>query len=131
MVPVGAIVPNSRQPRTVFDEDALTELTASIREVGVLQPVVVRPLDQPGPGGERYELVMGERRWRASQAAGRDEIPAVIRTTSDGDLLRDALLENVHRSELNPLEEAAAYSQLLHDFGCTHEQLAERLGSSR
>ncbi len=131
MLPVGAIVPNSRQPRTVFDEDALAELTASIREVGVLQPVVVRPVDRAGDGAERFELVMGERRWRASQAAGRAEIPAVIRLTTDDDLLRDALLENVHRSELNPLEEAAAYSQLLHDFGCTHEQLAERLGSSR
>jgi ParB family chromosome partitioning protein len=131
MLPVGAIVPNSRQPRTVFDEDALTELTASIREVGVLQPVVVRPMERSEDGAERFELVMGERRWRASQAAGRAEIPAVIRLTPDDDLLRDALLENVHRSELNPLEEAAAYSQLLHDFGCTHEQLAERLGSSR
>ncbi|MDQ1635469.1 MAG: ParB family transcriptional regulator, chromosome partitioning protein [Frankiaceae bacterium] len=132
MVPVGAIVPNPRQPRTVFDDDALAELTASIREVGVLQPVVVRPIERPDGGtAARFELVMGERRWRASQAAGRAEIPAVIRTTTDDALLRDALLENVHRSELNPLEEAAAYSQLLNDFGCTHEQLAERLGSSR
>jgi ParB family chromosome partitioning protein len=126
LVPTSSIVPNPRQPRTQFDEDALEELTASIREVGVLQPIVVRPA-----GPDRFELVMGERRWRASQAAGLLEVPAVIRTTADDDLLREALLENVHRSQLNPLEEAAAYSQLLHDFGCTHEVLAARLGSSR
>lgn len=126
LLPASAIVPNPRQPRTQFDEDALDELTASIREVGVLQPVVVRPA-----GPQRFELVMGERRWRAAQAAGLTELPAVVRTTADDDLLREALLENVHRSQLNPLEEAAAYSQLLHDFGCTHEELAQRLGSSR
>jgi ParB family chromosome partitioning protein len=133
LVPVTAIVPNPRQPRTVFDEDALEELTASVREVGVLQPVVVRPTgtaDGSSDGG-RFELVMGERRWRASQAAGLAEIPAVVRTTTDDDLLRDALLENLHRSELNPLEEAAAYAQLLEDFACTHEQLSQRLGTSR
>jgi ParB family chromosome partitioning protein len=113
----------------VFDEDALEELAASIREVGVLQPVVVRP--GAGSGEPDFELVMGERRWRASQLAGLDEVPAVIRTTSDDNLLREALLENLHRSELNPLEEAAAYGQLLHDFGCTHEELAKRLGTSR
>ncbi|HSP37534.1 MAG TPA: ParB/RepB/Spo0J family partition protein [Frankiaceae bacterium] len=126
LVPVQAIHPNPRQPRTEFDEDALDELTASIREVGVLQPIVVRPA-----GDDRYELVMGERRWRASQRAGLTEVPAVIRTTADDNLLREALLENLHRSQLNPLEEAAAYSQLLTDFGCTHEELAGRLGTSR
>jgi ParB family transcriptional regulator, chromosome partitioning protein len=130
MLPVAAIGPNPRQPRTVFDEDALEELAASIREVGVLQPVVVRT-GAGGRGGPDFELVMGERRWRASQLAGLDEVPAVIRTTSDDNLLREALLENLHRSELNPLEEAAAYGQLLHDFGCTHEELAKRLGTSR
>jgi ParB family chromosome partitioning protein len=126
LLPVSSIAPNPRQPRTQFDEDALDELAASIREVGVLQPVVVRPL-----GEERFELVMGERRWRATQLAGLTEIPAVVRTTHDDDLLREALLENLHRSQLNPLEEAAAYSQLLTDFGCTHEELAARLGASR
>lgn len=126
LVPVAAIVPNPRQPRTEFDEAALDELAASIREVGVLQPVVVRPT-----GDDRFELVMGERRWRASQLAGLAEVPAVVRTTPDDDLLREALLENLHRSQLNPLEEAAAYSQLLTDFGCTHEELAARLGTSR
>lgn len=126
LVPLDAISPNPRQPRTEFDEDALEELAASIREVGVLQPIVVRPV-----GGDRFELVMGERRWRASRLAELTEVPAVVRRTADDDLLREALLENVHRSQLNPLEEAAAYSQLLTDFGCTHEELASRLGSSR
>jgi ParB family chromosome partitioning protein len=130
VLPVDAIMPNPRQPRTEFDEDALEQLAASIREVGVLQPVVVRRT--PGAGSPApFELVMGERRWRASQVAGLSEIPAVIRDTSDDELLREALLENLHRSELNPLEEAAAYSQLLTDFGCTHEILAQRLGTSR
>lgn len=130
ILPVEAIAPNPRQPRTEFDEDALEQLAASIREVGVLQPVVVRRSAEPDAPAP-FELVMGERRWRATQAAGLREIPAVIRETSDDELLREALLENLHRSELNPLEEAAAYSQLLHDFGCTHEILAQRLGTSR
>jgi ParB family chromosome partitioning protein len=134
ILPVDAIAPNPRQPRTAFDEDALEQLTASIREVGVLQPVVVRraaPQAGSGAASVLFELVMGERRWRATQAAGLREIPAVIRDTSDDELLREALLENLHRSELNPLEEAAAYAQLLHDFGVTHEVLAQRLGTSR
>ncbi len=123
---VGSIVPNPRQPRTHFDEDALEELAASLREVGLLQPVVVR---QVGP--EQYELVMGERRWRASQLADLTRIPAIVRETADDAMLRDALLENLHRQQLNPLEEAAAYEQLLKDFGATHEELAGRLGRSR
>jgi ParB family transcriptional regulator, chromosome partitioning protein len=125
-VAVGAIVPNPRQPRRHFDEDALEELVASITEVGLLQPVVVRSI-----GDGNFELVMGERRWRASQRAGLDFIPAIVRETPDTDMLRDALLENLHRQELNPLEEAAAYRQLLDDFGATHEQLAQRIGRSR
>ncbi|MGH3446363.1 MAG: ParB/RepB/Spo0J family partition protein [Nocardioidaceae bacterium] len=125
-VPVRAISPNPRQPRTVFDEDAMAELIHSVREVGLLQPIVVRPL-----ADEAFELIVGERRWRACQQAGLDTIPAIVRETSDDELLRDALLENLHRAELNPLEEAAAYQQLLEDFGCTHDQLAERLGRSR
>lgn len=132
-LPVQAIRPNHRQPRTAFDEDELAELTHSIREIGVLQPVVVRELEQ---GAERsgkrlFELVMGERRWRATMLAGLDTIPAIIRETQDDALLRDALLENLHRSQLNPLDEAAAYQQLLEDFGGTHEELADRLGRSR
>ncbi len=137
-LPVGQIVPNPRQPRTVFDQDALAELVHSVREIGVLQPVVVRRVEtEPGAGAgadgsePRYELVMGERRWRATQQAGLETIPAIIRDTADDDLLRDALLENLHRSELNPLEEAAAYAQLLEDFGCTHDELATRIGRSR
>ncbi|MBC9732386.1 ParB/RepB/Spo0J family partition protein [Nocardioides marmotae] len=125
-IPVGQVVPNRAQPRQVFDEDAMAELVHSIREVGLLQPVVVR---RTGP--EAYELVMGERRWRASREAGLERIPAIVRETDDTDLLRDALLENLHRSDLNPLEEAAAYAQLLEDFGCTHEELAQRIGRSR
>lgn len=125
-VPVEAIQPNPRQPRTVFDEDALDELSASIAEFGLLQPIVVRPL----PKGQ-YELVMGERRLRASQQAGLSTIPAIIRRTEDHDLLRDALLENLHRAQLNPLEEAAAYQQLLDDFGCTQEELSRRIKRSR
>jgi ParB family transcriptional regulator, chromosome partitioning protein len=128
-VPVEEIHPNRKQPRTVFDEDDMLELVHSVREIGILQPIVVRPSAE---GGERtYELVMGERRWRAAQQAGLDSVPAIIRSTSDDDLLRDALLENLHRSQLNPLEEAAAYQQLLDDFGCTHDELAERIGRSR
>ncbi|MET1155103.1 ParB/RepB/Spo0J family partition protein [Arthrobacter sp.] len=125
---VSAIQPNRKQPRTVFDEEDMAELVHSIREIGVLQPIVVRPSDDVET---QYELVMGERRWRATKAAGLETIPAIIRSTSDDDLLRDALLENLHRSQLNPLEEAAAYQQLLDDFGCTHDELAERIGRSR
>jgi ParB family chromosome partitioning protein len=125
-VPVESIVPNAKQPRQVFDEEALEELKDSIEQVGFLQPIVVREL-----GPERYELVMGERRWRAAQALGRELIPAIIRDTRDDDMLRDALLENIHRANLNPLEEAAAYQQLLEEFGATHEELAKRIGRSR
>jgi len=135
LIPVSAITPNPRQPRTVFDEDELTELSASIAEVGVLQPIVVRRLVSPADGadesGADYELIMGERRWRAAQQADLSDIPAIVRTTDDEDLLRDALLENLHRTQLNPLEEAAAYQQLLDDFGCTHEELAKRIARSR
>ncbi len=126
-LPLDEIAPNARQPRTVFDEDSLAELVGSIKEVGILQPVVVRP----GPAGSGYELIMGERRLRAAKAAGLEAIPAIIRNTDDTDMLRDALVENLHRTQLNPLEEAAAYQQLLDDFGVTHEQLAERLSRSR
>jgi ParB family transcriptional regulator, chromosome partitioning protein len=125
-LPIDAITPNPRQPRTVFDEDAMAELVDSIAEVGLLQPVVVRPLDS-----DRFELVMGERRWRAAQAAELSEIPAIVRETKDHDLLRDALLENLHRAQLNPLEEAAAYEQLLTDFACTQDELATRIKRSR
>jgi ParB family chromosome partitioning protein len=125
-IAVDAIAPNPRQPRRTFDEDALEELAASITEVGLLQPVVVRKL-----GGGQYELVMGERRWRASMRAGLEAIPAIVRETPDTDMLRDALLENLHRQQLDPLEEAAAYQQLLDDFGATHEQLAQKVGRSR
>ncbi|MFJ9571834.1 ParB/RepB/Spo0J family partition protein [Streptomyces bacillaris] len=125
-LPVGSITPNPRQPREVFDEDALAELVTSIKEVGLLQPVVVRKL-----GADRYELIMGERRLRASREAGLERIPAIVRDTDDEKLLLDALLENLHRAQLNPLEEAAAYDQLLKDFKCTHDQLADRIGRSR
>jgi ParB family chromosome partitioning protein len=125
-LPVSAIEPNAKQPRHVFDEDSMEELKASIQEVGLLQPVVVREI-----GGGRYELVMGERRWRAAEAIGRETIPAIVRDTRDDAMLRDALLENIHRANLNPLEEAAAYQQLLDEFGATHEELAKRLGRSR
>ncbi|MFF0789914.1 ParB/RepB/Spo0J family partition protein [Streptomyces spiralis] len=125
-VPLDSITPNPRQPREVFDEDALAELVTSIKEVGLLQPVVVRQL-----GPERYELIMGERRWRACREAGLEAIPAIVRATDDEKLLLDALLENLHRAQLNPLEEAAAYDQLLKDFNCTHDQLADRIGRSR
>jgi ParB family chromosome partitioning protein len=125
-VAVGSITPNPRQPRQTFDEEALEELAASITEVGLLQPVVVRKL-----GEGKFELVMGERRWRASQRAGLEYIPAIVRETPDTDMLRDALLENLHRQQLDPLEEAAAYQQLLDDFGATHEQLAQKVGRSR
>ncbi len=128
-VPVDQIRPNPRQPRTEFDETAMAELVRSVREIGVLQPVILRPAKKRGSVG--YELVMGERRWRAAVAAGLTSVPAIVRDTPDEALLRDALLENLHRSDLNPLEEAAAYQQLLEDFGCTHDELATRLGRSR
>ena len=124
-LPIAAIRPNPRQPRQVFDDEALAELAHSIREFGLLQPVIVRP-DADG-----YELVMGERRLRAAELAGLDTIAAIVRTTSDDSMLRDALLENVHRAQLNPLEEAAAYQQLLEEFGATHDELAQRIGRSR
>ncbi|MFN3866341.1 MAG: ParB/RepB/Spo0J family partition protein [Demequina sp.] len=122
-----SVTPNPHQPRDVFDADAMAELIGSIKEIGVLQPIVVRP----HPSGTGYELIMGERRLRATKEAGLDLIPAIVRDTIDTDMLRDALVENLHRSQLNPLEEAAAYQQLLDDFGITHEQLAERLSRSR
>ena len=125
-VDINAIVPNPKQPRTIFDTDALNELSASIKEVGVLQPPVVRDL-----GNGRYELIMGERRFRAAKAAGLKSIPVIIRQTPDNELLREALIENIHRSQLNAIEEAAAYSQLLNDFNCTHDELAAKLGRSR
>jgi ParB family transcriptional regulator, chromosome partitioning protein len=125
-VAITAITPNPRQPRRSFDEDTLDELAESIRQVGLLQPVVVRAA---GPG--RYELVMGERRWRAAERAGLAEIGAIVKQTQDDDLLRDALIENLHRQQLDPLEEAAAYQQLLDDFGATHEELARKIGRSR
>jgi ParB family transcriptional regulator, chromosome partitioning protein len=125
-LPIDAVIPNPRQPRKVFDEEALDELADAIKEVGLLQPVVVR---ETGPG--QYELVMGERRWRASQRAGLTHIPAIVRATENDDMLRDALMENLHREQLNPLEEAAAYQQLLDDFGATHDELAKKVGRSR
>jgi ParB family transcriptional regulator, chromosome partitioning protein len=125
-VAISSISPNPRQPRTVFDEDALNELIASIKEIGILQPPVVRKVSEG-----RYELIMGERRLRAAKAAGLTSIPVIIRQTPDNELLREALIENIHRSQLNPLEEAAAYAGLLDDFGCTHDELATKLGRSR
>ena len=125
-LPINQISPNPRQPRTVFDETALNELIASIKSVGILQPPVVRKVAE-----NKYELIMGERRYRAAKAAGLTTIPVIIRQTPDNELLRDALIENIHRSNLNPLEEGAAYAQLLSDFGCTHDELALKLGRSR
>jgi ParB family transcriptional regulator, chromosome partitioning protein len=125
-LPRDAITPNPRQPREIFDEEAMAELVHSVREIGLLQPIVVRP-----SGEDRYELIMGERRWRAAGEAGLETIPAIVRQTDDEVMLRDALLENLHRAQLNPLEEAAAYDQLLADFGCTHDELAGRIGRSR
>ncbi|HEV2778503.1 MAG TPA: ParB/RepB/Spo0J family partition protein [Actinophytocola sp.] len=125
-VPTDSVRSNPKQPRQVFDEEALAELEHSIREFGLMQPIVVRELD-----GDRYELVMGERRLRAAQRAGLTVIPAIVRQTADDAMLRDALLENIHRVQLNPLEEAAAYQQLLGEFNVTHEQLADRIGRSR
>ena len=129
-IPPSDIEPNPRQPRQVFDEEALAELVHSIREFGLLQPIVVRATAGT-PGGARYQIVMGERRWRAAQEAGMATIPAIVRETGDDNLLRDALLENIHRAQLNPLEEAAAYQQLLDEFGVTHDELASRIGRSR
>ena len=125
-VSVDSISPNPKQPRTVFNEEAMAELVASIKEIGILQPPVVR---QTSPG--RYELIMGERRFRTAKLAGLRSIPVIIRQTPDNELLREALIENIHRSQLNPLEEAAAYTQLLQDFNCTHDELAQKLGRSR
>ena len=125
-IPVASIRPNPRQPRQIFDEETLAELADSIKIVGLLQPVVVRKTGQ-----DQYELVMGERRWRACQLADLASVPAIVKETSDSDLLRDALIENLHRQQLNPLEEAAAYQQLLDDFEATHEELAKRVGRSR
>ncbi|SEN08380.1 ParB/RepB/Spo0J family partition protein [Nonomuraea pusilla] len=125
-VPLSSIVPNPRQPRDVFDQERLEELAASIREVGLLQPIVVRSV-----GGGNYELIMGERRWRACREVGLDPVPAIVRNTQDDDLLRDALIENLQREQLNALEEAAAYQQLLDDFQATHDQLAQKVGRSR
>ncbi|MBX9641345.1 MAG: ParB/RepB/Spo0J family partition protein, partial [Mycobacteriaceae bacterium] len=127
------IEPNPRQPRQVFDDEALSELVHSIREFGLLQPIVVRavPPSRGAQSGANYQIVMGERRWRAAQAAGLSTIPAIVRETGDDNLLRDALLENIHRVQLNPLEEAAAYQQLLDEFGVTHDELAARIGRSR
>ena len=125
-IPVNQIFPNPRQPRTVFDETALNELIASIKSIGILQPPVVRKVAE-----NKYELIMVERRFRAAKAAGLTSIPVIIRQTPDNELLRDALIENIHRSNLNPLEEGAAYAQLLSDFGCTHDELALKLGRSR
>lgn len=125
-IPLDQITENPRQPRKVFDEEPLAELVTSVKEVGLLQPVVVRQL-----GPERYELIMGERRWRACREAGFEKIPAIVRATDDDKMLLDALLENLHRAQLNPLEEAAAYDQLLKDFNCTHDELADRIGRSR
>ena len=141
-IAIDQIVPNTKQPREVFDEDDLKELSASIKEVGVLQPVVVRSIPAKGRSEKlteflaekpeaRFELIMGERRLRASELAGETTIPAIIRETDDGDLLRDALLENLHRAQLNPLEEASAYQQLMADFGATQEELAKRIARSR
>ncbi len=123
-----SVEPNPRQPRQVFDDEALAELVHSIREFGLMQPIVVREL--PGQPG-KYQLVMGERRWRAAQKAGLTAVPAIVRETADDNLLRDALLENIHRVQLNPLEEASAYQQLLDEFGVTHDELASRIGRSR
>ena len=125
-VPLSSITPNPKQPRTVFDSDALNELAASIKEIGILQPPVVRKI-----GENKYELIMGERRFRAAKLAGLATIPVIIRETNDNELLREALVENIHRSNLNSLEEAAAYNQMLTDFGFTHDELANKLGKSR
>ena len=130
-IPIEDVIPNPRQPRMVFDEEALAELVFSIQEIGLLQPIVVRPVSASSEATQRYELIAGERRLRACRVAGLAAVPAIIRQTDDEAMLRDALLENLHRANLNPLEEAAAYQQLLEDFGCTQEELAQRIGRSR
>jgi ParB family transcriptional regulator, chromosome partitioning protein len=130
-VGVDAVLPNPKQPRQVFDDEALEELSHSVREFGLLQPIVVRENGSTAGGGTSYELIMGERRLRAARAAGLDTVPAIVRDTTDDAMLRDALLENIHRVQLNPLEEAAAYQQLLEEFGATHEELAAKIGRSR
>jgi ParB family transcriptional regulator, chromosome partitioning protein len=130
-VAVDDVVPNPKQPRQVFDDEALEELTHSVKEFGLLQPIVVRENGHGDHGGAVYELIMGERRLRAARAAGLDTVPAIVRDTTDDAMLRDALLENIHRVQLNPLEEAAAYQQLLEEFGATHEELASKIGRSR
>ena len=132
-IPLDRVVQNPRQPRQVFEEEALAELVTSLKEVGLLQPVVVREVTGEGAGGDgpRFELIMGERRWRAAQLAGFERVPAIVRATDDDRMLLDALLENLHRAALNPLEEAAAYEQLIQEFACTHEALATRIGRSR
>ncbi len=129
-VPPDRIRPNPQQPRKIFDESAHAELVHSVREIGLLQPIVVRPLP-PGTADADFEIVAGERRWRACREAGVEAVPVIVRQTSDNALLQESLLENLHRANLNPLEEGAAYNQLLHDFDCTQEQLATRLGRSR
>src|SRR3954447_13488276 len=130
-VAVDDVVPNPKQPRQVFDDEALEELSHSVREFGLLQPIVVRESAASTGGGVSYDLIMGERRLRAAKAAGLETVPAIVRDTTDDAMLRDALLENIHRVQLNPLEEAAAYQQLLEEFGATHEELAGRIGRSR
>ncbi len=129
-IALSRIIPNPKQPRVAFDEEAMAELVHSLKEIGLLQPIVVRSIT-PTPEGADFEIVAGERRWRAAQQAGFTEIPVIIRQTNDDVLLRDALLENLHRAQLNALEEAAAYQQLLNDFGCTQEELSQRIGRSR
>ncbi len=125
-VDINSVQPNSKQPRTYFDEEALKELAASIKEVGVMQPPVVRKI-----GEDKYELIMGERRLRASKLAGLKTIPVILRASQDNEMLREALLENIHRSQLNPLEEAAAYQNLINDFEYTHDEVAQKIGKSR
>lgn len=129
-IALSRIIPNPKQPRVAFDEEAMAELVHSLKEIGLLQPIVVRSI-KPTPEGADFEIVAGERRWRAAQQAGFAQIPVIIRQTNDDVLLRDALLENLHRAQLNALEEASAYQQLLNDFGCTQEELSQRIGRSR
>lgn len=129
-IPLKRITPNPKQPRVAFDEEAMAELVHSLKEIGLLQPIVVRPIERTKEGAD-FEIVAGERRWRAAYQAGFSEIPVIIRKTNDDVLLRDALLENLHRANLNALEEAAAYQQLLNDFGCTQEELSQKIGRSR
>ncbi|MCX6402773.1 MAG: ParB/RepB/Spo0J family partition protein [Actinobacteria bacterium] len=129
-IPLSRIIPNPKQPRVAFDEDAMAELVHSLKEIGLLQPIVVRSIAPTNEGAD-FEIVAGERRWRAAHQAGFSQIPVIIRQTNDDALLRDSLLENLHRAQLNALEEASAYQQLLNDFGCTQEELSKRIGRSR